>query len=259
MKIDLTGKKALILGASKGLGEHLANVLSDHNCSIFLVARNEAKLLKIQESINQNKKTCYFTAINLLEDKSIDLLYSQLLKNEFIPDIVIHNLGGALGKKDPIDNRQSFFDVWNFNVGIQIELNNKLIPHMISNKCGRIISISSILSKNGGMPFAPFGGSIQYNAAKAYLNSYNKSLSRELAKFNIVVSTIIPGVLLSEGKYWAKLMVSNPKLVDEFLESHVSNARFGKYEEISPFILLLCSEFASYCAGLEINIDGGWK
>lgn len=259
MNIDLTGKKVLIIGASKGLGEHLAYVLAQYNCVIFLVARNEEKLSKIWENLRNDGKECFYSPLDLLLDGSVSTLYTQLIKENFIPDIVIHNLGGALGKKDPFDNRQSFLEVWNFNVGIQIEINNRIIPHMISNKWGRIISISSILSKNGGMPLIPYGGSIQYNAAKAYLNSYNKSLSRELAPFDIVVSTVLPGVLFSEGKYWSKLVLSNPKLVDEFLETHVSTHRFGKYEEVSPFILLLCSEFASYCSGLEVNIDGGWK
>lgn len=259
MKIDLKDKKVLILGASKGLGEHLAYFLSGNNCSLFLVARNESKLQKIQDDLAQKNIQCFFASLNLLEDQSVELLYNQLIKEKFIPDIVIHNLGGAIGQKNPIDNKQSFLDVWNFNVGYQIDLNNRIIPHMISNNWGRIISISSILSRNGGMSLDPFGGSIQYNAAKSYLNSYNKSLSRELAQNNIVVSTVLPGVLFSEGKYWAKLMVTNPKLVGQLLETHVAKGRFGKYEEISPFVLLLCSDYASYCSGLEVNIDGGWK
>jgi 3-oxoacyl-[acyl-carrier protein] reductase len=259
MKIDLAGKKVLILGASKGLGEHLAFVLAGYNCEIFLVARNENKLLEIREIINKKTAICYHASLDLLKDESVQRLYDRLIADNFIPDIMIHNLGGAIGMKDPMGNRQSFMDVWNFNVGIQIELNSLLIPHMKENKWGRIVSISSVLSLNGGMPLSPYGGSIQYNAAKAYLNSYNKSLSRELAEDNIVVSTVMPGVLLSEGKYWSKLMVSNPELVEQFLEAHVSTKRFGTYEDLSPFILLLCSDLASYCSGLEVNIDGGWK
>jgi NAD(P)-dependent dehydrogenase (short-subunit alcohol dehydrogenase family) len=50
-----------------------------------------------------------------------------------------------------------------------------------------------------------------------------------------------------------------PQLVSNFLDKHVSIRRFGLYEEIAPFVLLLCSEYASYCSGTEINIDGGWK
>lgn len=259
MKIDLVDKKVLVVGASRGLGEYLAYAFAEYNCKVFIVARNEIKLKEISDSINNKKDLCAYASFDLLKEESIQLLYETLIDNDFIPDIIIHNLGGAIGFKNPFDNRQSFKEVWNFNVGIQIELNSFLIPHMRENQWGRIVSISSVLSLNGGISRYPYGGSIQYNAAKAYLNSYNKSLSRELAEDNIVVSTVMPGVLLSDGKFWSKLKVSKPELVDQFLETHVSTKRFGTYEELSPFILLLCSDFASYCSGLEVNIDGGWR
>jgi NAD(P)-dependent dehydrogenase (short-subunit alcohol dehydrogenase family) len=65
--------------------------------------------------------------------------------------------------------------------------------------------------------------------------------------------------MLTEGKFWYKMIEKTPTLVSDFLENHVSNKRFGLYEEIAPFVLLLCSDHASYCSGTEINIDGGWK
>jgi NAD(P)-dependent dehydrogenase (short-subunit alcohol dehydrogenase family) len=257
MEFSLKNKNILIIGASKGLGEYLARYLSNGTTKTLLVARNEIKLKKIQNELYPNY--CEYISLNMLEENSIEILFSFMKQINFEPDIVIHNMGGALGKNNPLSKKIDFFDVWNFNVGVQIELNSKIIPKMIKNGWGRVVSISSILGKNGGLSYEPFGGSIQYNTAKAYLNSYNKILGRELAQHNIVVSTVMPGVMLSEGKYWDKISKSNPKLVKEFLKTHVSTNRFGLYEEVAPFVLLLCSEYASYCSGLEINIDGGWK
>lgn len=257
MNIDLKNRNVLIIGASKGLGEYLARYISNYSSRILLVARNIEKLEKIRIDLIPN--SCEYLAIDMLEQNSIEELSKYMQKCKFEPDIVIHNMGGGLGKKNPLSIKQDYLDVWNFNVGVQIEINNKIIPMMIQKKWGRIVSISSILGRNGGIPNEPFGGSIQYNTAKAYLNSYNKCLSRELAKYNIVVSTVLPGVMLSEGKFWYKMIEKKPQLVSDFLDKHVSNKRFGLYEEVAPFVLLLCSEYASYCSGTEINIDGGWK
>jgi NAD(P)-dependent dehydrogenase (short-subunit alcohol dehydrogenase family) len=257
MLIDIKNKNVLITGSSKGLGEYLSKYLSKYCSRILLVARNSEKLEQLK--IDLSPTDCEYFAKDLLEENTTEALCDFMKKINFEPDIVIHNVGGALGKKNPISIKQDFLDVWNFNVGIQIEINNKIIPKMIEKKWGRIVSISSILAKNGGMPFEPYGGSIHYNTAKSYLNSYNKCLSRELAQHNIVVSTVMPGVLLSEGKYWHKMVQKNPELVADFLDKHVSIKRFGLYEELAPFVLLLCSDYASYCSGTEINIDGGWK
>ena len=257
MEIDLKNKNILIIGASKGLGEYLAKYISKYTSRILLVGRNIEKLEKIRIDLQQY--SCEYFAIDMLEHNSVEVLCNYMQKTDFEPDIIIHNMGGGLGKKNPLSIKQDYLDVWNFNVGIQIEINSRMIPLMIQKKWGRIVSISSILGRNAGIPNEPFGGSIQYNTAKAYLNSYNKCLARELAKYNIVVSTVLPGVMLSEGKFWHKMIDKQPQLVSNFLDKHVSIRRFGLYEEIAPFVLLLCSEYASYCSGTEINIDGGWK
>ena len=257
MLIELKNKNVLIIGASKGLGEYLARYISKYSSRILLVARNTEKLKQLK--IDLSPIDCEYFAIDMLEQNSTELLCDFMKKIDFEPDVLIHNMGGGLGKKNPLSIKQDYLDVWNFNVGVQIEINSKIIPKMIKKKWGRIVSISSILAKNGGIPFEPFGGSIHYNSSKSYLNSYNKGLSRELAKYNIVVSTVMPGVLLSEGKYWHKMIEKQPELVNDFLDKHVSKKRFGLYEEIAPFVLLLCSEYATYCSGTEINIDGGWK
>jgi 3-oxoacyl-[acyl-carrier protein] reductase len=257
MEITLKDKNILIIGASKGFGEFLARYLSNPTLRILLVARNQEKLQKIKNDLTPNN--CEVISLDLMQEKSVDDLFDYMKKLKFEADIIIHNMGGALGKKEPLGNKNDFLDVWNFNVGVQIDINNRIVPTMIKNGWGRIISISSVLGINGGLTLEPFGGSIQYNTAKSYLNAYNKCLSRELAKYNIIVSTVLPGVMLSEGKYWDKMSKTNPELVSRFLDTHVSSRRFGVYDEIAPFVLLLCSEFATYCSGLEVNIDGGWR
>ena len=87
---------------------------------------------------------------------------------------------------------------------------------------------------------------------------YSKILGRELAKHNIVVSSIMPGVLKSEGKYWDRLSKSNPELVKNYLKNHHAINRFGKFEEIAPFVLMLASKHSTFASAASINVDGGY-
>jgi len=103
----------------------------------------------------------------------------------------------------------------------------------------------------------PYGGAPAYSCAKAYLNMYIKVVGRELAKDNVIISGVMPGTILSEGKHWDKLQKTNPELVREYLDRHQAIGRFGRAEEIAPFVLLLSSEQASFAAGAVLPVDGG--
>jgi 3-oxoacyl-[acyl-carrier protein] reductase len=172
-------------------------------------------------------------------------------------DIVLHNLGGALGIKEPLADVGQWQRVWNFNAGISITINNLLIPFMKQNGWGRVIHISSISGKIGEPRLSPFGGSLPYAAAKAYLNAYVRGLGRELAEHNIVVCALMPAAVLSEGKYWDKVSQQDPQLARSFLESHHSIRRFGKPEEVAAFATFMASQHASFACGALIPIDGG--
>lgn len=172
-------------------------------------------------------------------------------------DIVVHNLGGALGVKDIFSSADEWLDVWKFNVGISIEINNILIPIMVRNGWGRVIHMSSI-SSTAGEPTAPeFGGAIPYAASKAYINSYVQGIGRELANKNVLVNAVLPGAVRSEGKYWDKMTINNPKIVENFIARHSSIGRFAEPEEIASLVVFLASERATYTAGALVPVDGG--
>ena len=185
------------------------------------------------------------------------LAIEKLLKCHSSFDIVIHNVGGALGIKNPMGEVPSWQKVWQFNVGIAIEINNLVIPSMVQIGWGRIVHISSISGKVGEPLQEPFGGSIPYAAAKSYLNAYVVGLGRELAKNNVIISALLPGVVHSEGKYWDKLMHTNPSLVKDFIHQHYPIGRFARPEEIASFAVFMGSNKSSFAAGSLVTIDGG--
>ena len=172
-------------------------------------------------------------------------------------DIVIHNVGGGLGVKNYLDSKDKWIDVWNFNVGIAIEMNNIFLPHMIKKKTGKIIHVSSINAESGGTMMKPYGGAPAYTCAKAYLNMYVKVVGREVAKSNIIMNGVMPGPIISKGKHWDILSKKKPNFVKNYLSRYHAIERFGKFDEISPFILMLASKYSNYTSGSMISIDGG--
>lgn len=256
MNLDLKNKNVVITGASRGLGSNIADLFEKEGSNLILIARDDSQLKKKIKQYKKNKKHSYISCN--LRDKNIPTkIAKDIIKKYKKIDILIHNVGGGLGIKNYLDSTDKWIDVWNFNVGIAIEMNNVIIPNMKKNKAGKIIHVSSINAVSGGTMIEPFGGAPAYTCAKSYLNMYVKTVGREVAKYNIIMNGVMPGPILSKGKHWEKLLKSNPSFVKEYLKQNHAINRFAKFEEISPFVLLLSSKYSGYSSGSFISLDGG--
>jgi len=257
MDFGISGKRVLITGGSKNIGAAITRAFAAEGAIVTLVSRDVDKLRALIEEIGGEKGGHGFVSANLLDSGEPTRVVRELLAKQGAFDIVVHNVGGALGIKDPLGPVEDWNSVWNFNVGIAIEMNTILIPPMQEQRWGRIVHISSVSAEMGELRLQPYGGSIPYAAAKAYLNAYVKGIGREIARYNIVVSALMPGAILSKEKYWDRLRKTNPTLVSDYLREHHSIGRFGKAEEIAPFAVFMASEQASFACASIIPIDGG--
>ncbi len=257
MDLGIAKKRVLITGASRGIGAEIARSFAKEGCQISLIARDRINLESVLKQIGGSESGHDYLDLNLREPGTPTEAVKELLSNHESIDIVVHNVGGGLGIKDPLAETNEWLEVWNFNVGIAIEMNALLVPPMRKNRWGRIIHISSINAVTGGTMIKPYGGAPAYSCAKAYLNMYTKVISREFAKDNVIVSAVMPGTILSKGKHWDKLQKKEPHKIEEYLERHHAIGRFGDVAEIAPFVLLLASDIASFAAGSLVNVDGG--
>ena len=254
MNLGLKNKIIIVCGASINIGESIVRDFALEGSKVIMLSRNNQKLKKLFDDIGGSKKGHSYYAVDLNESNKIKIIIKKILKKYKKVDVVVHNIGGSLGINDPLSSIDQWMAVWKLNVGIAIEINNLVIPHMKKNNWGRIVHISSITALQGDLD----SGSIPYSSAKSFLNSYIKSMGKKFAKNNIVLTGIMPGAILSKGKYWDKIKKNSPSQLKKFLTSHQSIERLGMPSEISSFVVFLASEKSSFACGSIVPVDGGW-
>ena len=239
---DLEGKKALITGASGGIGKEIANVLIEHNAEVCISGRNLDELNALKELLG---KKCHVVTCDLSKKDEIIELIKKTDKVLGHIDILINNAGIT---KDNIFLRMSeseWEDVLNVNLNSTFSILKLITKGMIKRRYGRIINISSVVGVTGG------AGQVNYSASKAGLIGLTKSLSQEVATRNITVNCIAPGFI--ETPMTEKL---DDKRKDTILNSIPMN-RIGRPEDLSSAIIFLASQESSYITGQTIHINGG--
>ena len=257
MEIDLTGKFALVGGSTSGIGKAIAIGLAESGASICLMARNKSKLEKVINELDKSKNQKH----EFLEvDFSNYSLFSKKIKSFFETnhiDILINNTqgpvaGGALEKS--IDDYQSAFDLL-FKCAVKTSL--LALSNMKDKKWGRIINVASISVKE------PLNYLVLSNSLRSALVTWSKTLSVDIAKFNITVNNVLTGYFNTErlkqlnSKKAEKLGVKISKIEDTIKET-IPMKRFGKPEEYANLVCFLASEKSDYITGINIPIDGGF-
>ncbi|MFH0868837.1 MAG: SDR family oxidoreductase [archaeon] len=256
MDLGIRDRRVLITGASQGIGRAIALEFAKEGCKVAVIARREEKLRELIKEIGGKEKGHAYFATDLMKKAEPTRAVKELAKGGNF-DIVVHNLGGTLGIKDPLAPVEDWNKVWQLNVGVAIEMNALLIPPMQAQQWGRIIHVSSNSAEF-------LRGSPAYGAAKAYLNAYTKVLGRAVAKEGIVVSALMPGAIYAKGQdsdeesgISLKDREAFLKKREEFLRQQQAIGRLGTPEEIAPFAVFMASKHATFAQASIIPIDGG--
>lgn len=247
MDLGIAGKKALVTGASRGLGRSIASCLAREGVRVAVVARNKDDIGSFIDEFGDKHIGLVY---DLLPDGNPSRMAEELIEKFGYPDIVVHNVGGTLDLNDPFCSIEDWRKVYRFNLEIAIELNLIFLPYMKNKKWGRIVHISSISSLENHGP-AP------YCSMKAALNAYTRCIGRAVSADGINVSSVLPGAVFTEGGYWDITSKNRPEHVKKYLQERMAIHRFGKPDEIGNIVAFLCSEHASFIVGSEITVDGG--
>ena len=229
MNLGIEGRSALVVGASRGIGLEVARELRAEGCKVYTVSRTG------KTDIN----------IDLMEEGHPETLCTMLALTP--PDIIIHVLGGSHGFTATLGPSSDWTKVWRLNLGIAHDINRHFIPMMQRNKWGRLIHISANAHRIGT-------GYCPYASAKAALDGYVKTVSREFSKDGVIITAVAPGIVYTPGRYYASL---DSKEQEEYFNRYIPIQRFGRAEEVAKAIAFLASDHASYMAGAIVQIDGG--
>ena len=239
---SLKDKKALITGASGGIGKELARVLVEYDAEVCISGRNVEELNELKESLGDK---CHIVPCDLSNKNEISELVSKSEEVLGQIDILVNNAGIT---KDNIFLRmsdQEWEDVLNINLNSTFNILKLITKGMVKRKYGRIINISSVVGATGG------AGQVNYAASKAGLIGLTKSLSQELATRNITVNCIAPGFI--ETPMTEKLD-DNRK---DIIISSIPVNRIGTPKDLSSAVIFLASQESSYITGQTIHINGG--
>lgn len=250
MHFGITEKRALVTGAGRGLGRSIALALAREGAKVAIVSRSVSDLTSLLEDMGGTTAGHYSLPADLMpEDAPVQLLKE--LSCHFGPlDIVVHNLGGTLNVREPFCTITDWRRIWRLNLEIAIDINRTIVPDMQARGWGRVVHISSI---------APIRGrsSIPYTTVKGAVNAYVRGLGCAVAKSGVVVTAVMPGSIRTEGGHWDVAMRQDPVRVEQYAAESIATGRFGKPEEVSDFVVFLCSERASFFAGSVLPVDGG--
>ena len=240
---ELTGKTALVTGASGGIGKAIAMRLHQQGAYVILHGTREEKLINLANQLGPNSS---YIKADLSDLEAVSSLVESASKLSDSPiDILINNAGFAIDGlllRMKVEEWQRVLDV---NLTANMILCRTAIRSMIKQKWGRIISISSIVGVTGN------SGQTNYSASKAGMIGFCKSLAQEVASRGITVNVVAPGFIETP---MTELLDEKQR---ENLLGQVPVGRLGTPDEVASAVIYLAASEASYLTGSTLHVNGG--
>lgn len=248
---DLTGKVALITGASSGIGRASAASLAAQGAKVAVAARRLERLEELVGEIASKGGSALAVKMDVTVKEDRERAVVETVAKFGRLDILVNNAGVYAPTELASATEEAWDKVLDTNLKAYFFVAQAAAREMAKNKWGRIINIASIAMGGAGVGIA--GGSA-YVASKGGVVGLTESLAVELAPQGILVNAIGPGLIESE---MTKGFIADPKLVTPLL-GRFALKRVGKPEEIAAGVVFLASDEASYTTGATLYIDGGW-
>ncbi len=245
MQKNLTGKLALVTGASRGIGRAIALELARAGALVIGTATTDNGALAITRALHDAGLHGQGMVLDVSSAAAVEKLVDFLKEQHGMPAILVNNAAITrdnllLRMKD--DEWQAVLDT---NLGGVFRLARTCLRDMIKNRWGRIINISSVVGATGN------AGQVNYAAAKAGLEAFTRSLAQEVASRNVTVNAVAPGFIDTD------MTRELPEAQRSALLAKIPLQRMGQPEDIAQTVAFLASNAASYITGQTLHVNGG--
>ncbi|NCC33303.1 MAG: 3-oxoacyl-[acyl-carrier-protein] reductase [Chloroflexia bacterium] len=246
MKVDLTGRVALVTGAGRGIGRAIALELAEAGATVVVNYRESAVgAAEVVATITASGGKAMALQADVSESDAVDALVKTVLTTYGRLDILVNNAGitrdGLLLRM----KNEDFDQVIATNLRSVFVCTRAVLRQMSKQRSGRIINLASVIGLIGN------AGQANYSAAKAGIIGFTKATAREMAGRNVTVNAIAPGFIETE-----MTNVLNDETRTAILET-IPLGRFGQAREVAQLVCFLASDAAAYLTGQTITIDGG--
>ena len=268
MDLELSGRRALLIGAGRGLGGAAAVALARERASVALVARTRAAVEeRARACLDAGAPKAVAIAADATDAAQLERAIAEASAALGGLDVLVTLVGGSQPGGTELDDA-GWAQALERNLWPAIRAARLALPLLEASARERgvrpapavdspgsrqqsvVLHVASIWGREGG-------GSMSYNAAKAALISLSHEQARELAPRGVRVLSLAPGSVLHPGGAWERRLRADPEAIGEFVRREIPFGRFGTAEEVGDAIAFLCSPRASWIAGACVVIDGG--
>ena len=246
--LPLHGQHAIVTGGSRGIGRAIVLKLANQGAKVtfFYCSNQQAAVATVAEAA-ELQGTVVAMKVDIRDPDACDNAIEKIAEEDERLDILV-NCAGII--KDNILGLLSHDDVASVletNVIGIFNVLRPIIPHMIAQRSGKIINISSVSAEKGGR------GQTNYAASKGAINALTKALAVELSSRNILVNCVAPGVIATEMSEAIRGQAG------DMLKSRILLGRYGQPEDIANAVLFFASSLSNYITGQVLHVDGGFK
>ena len=244
--IDLSGKVALVTGASRGIGSVVATRLAQAGAKVGVNFHASSELANaVVNKINKAGGVAFLVGGDVSQEDKAEAVIKQLVEHFGSIDILVNNAGINIDQLLIRMKTEDFDSVMNINLRGAFLCTRFAMTHMIRQRSGRVINMSSVVGLSGNP------GQANYAAAKAGLVGLTKAVAREVASRNVTVNALAPGYIVTS------MVEEIPEDKQDQILARIPMGRFGTPEDVAEAVVFLSSDGASYITGQVLTIDGG--
>lgn len=243
--MSFENKVILVTGASRGIGKAIAESFANQSATVVGTATSQSGADNITATLKDANLKGQGVVMNVGDQASIDVAWSQIQTDVGVPNIVINNAGITRDNLMLRMKQEEWDDVINTNLNGIFRLTKMCLKPMIKARWGRIVNLSSVVGVTGN------GGQANYAASKAAVIGFSKSLAQEIASRNVTVNVVAPGYIQTD------MTGALGQEVRDQLLKFIPMQRVGDVKDIADAVGFLASDAASYITGQTLHVNGG--